>query len=81
MGALGVDALQTGRLQPGRQGRQAQLPVRPLALGLLAALALLGVYLGLTTLAQGWSHAIEQFAEDRWLVGAIVAVAAWVKMS
>ncbi len=73
MGALGVDVLRTARLQPGRQGRQAQLPSGPLAFGLLAALALLGVYLGLITLAQGWSHATQQLAEDRWFVGAIVA--------
>ena len=73
MDALGVDALQTGRLQPGRQGPETQLAARPLAFGLLAALALLGVYLGLITLAQGWSHAIEQLAEDRWFAGAIVA--------
>ena len=45
---------------------------RPLAFGLLAAAALLGLYLGLITLAQGWSHALVQLAEDRFFVGAIV---------
>jgi hypothetical protein len=41
---------------------------QPLVSGLVAALALLGVYLGLITLAQGWDHALEQFEIDRWFV-------------
>lgn len=65
-------ALSAQDLQPIRRG-QAHLTTRPTVFGLLAALALLGVYLGLITLAQGWSHAIAQLAEDRWFVGAIVA--------
>jgi hypothetical protein len=47
--------------------------LRPLAFGLLGALALLGVYLGLLTLAQGWTHALGQLAEDGWMIGAITA--------
>lgn len=48
-----------------------QLSWRPGVYGVLAALALLAFYLGIITLAQGWSHAIEQLVEDRWFVGAI----------
>lgn len=46
---------------------------RPIAFGLLAALGLLAFYLGVITLAQGWKHAIDQLAEDRWFVAAILA--------
>jgi YHS domain-containing protein len=45
--------------------------LRPIAFGLLAVLGLLAFYLGIITLAQGWSHALEQLADDRWFVGAI----------
>ena len=38
---------------------------RPLFVGTLAGLVLLTLYLGLITLAQGWSHALEQFEADR----------------
>jgi hypothetical protein len=41
--------------------------------GLLAILGLLGFYLGIIALAQGWGHAIEQLAADRWFVGVIAA--------
>ncbi len=44
---------------------------RPIAYGLLAVLGLLAFYLGIITLAQGWGHAVEQLAEDRWFIGAI----------
>jgi hypothetical protein len=64
MGALSVHPL-----RPTPLG-QTHLVARPLGLGLLAALALLGVYLGLITLAQGWTHALQQLADDRWFVGA-----------
>lgn len=43
----------------------------PLVFGLLAAFGLLAFYLGVITLAQDWSHALQQLAEDRWFVGAI----------
>lgn len=46
---------------------------RSVAFGALAALALLGLYLGLATIAQGWDHALALFAEDAALVIAIVA--------
>ena len=46
---------------------------KPLLTGPLAALALLGLYLGLITLAQGWDHALEQFDIDLWFVLALAA--------
>lgn len=47
------------------------LPRRPILFGLLAALGLLSLYLGAITVAQGWDHALQLLAEDRWFVGAI----------
>ena len=38
---------------------------RPAVVGPVAALVLLGVYLGLISLAQGWDHALQQFEQDR----------------
>jgi cation transport ATPase len=43
----------------------------PVIAGILAALALVGLYLGLVTLAQDWKHAAELLWGDRWLVAAI----------
>jgi hypothetical protein len=57
---------------PGRKVVQRAL-AQPLVNGPLAALALLGLYLGLITLAQGWDHALEQFEIDRWFVLALAA--------
>lgn len=54
-----------------RTGSAVAGPRRPVLLGWLAALGLLAFYLGIITLAQGWGHAITQFSEDRWFVGAI----------
>jgi len=45
--------------------------LRPIVFGLLAVLGLLAFYLGIITLAQGWGHALEQLADDRWFVDAI----------
>lgn len=80
MERIGVPATGREGLPPGRT---APAPVavyrrpagwwRPVAAGMAAALGLLGFYLGVITLAQGWPHAVEQFAEDRWFVGAIAA--------
>lgn len=50
----------------------AQTLLRPFAFGLLAVLGLLAFYLGTITLAQGWEHALQQLAEDRAFIGAIV---------
>ena len=52
--------------------RQNGFPLlRPVAFGVLAALALLVFYLGVITLAQGWGHALQQLGDDFPFVGAI----------
>ena len=50
-------------------------PVRPrsIAAGLVSAAALLGLYLGVISLAQGAEHALAQLAEDAPFVGLIAA--------
>lgn len=45
----------------------------PAIWGLLAGLSLLAFYLGLITLAQDWSHALEQLGDDKWFIGPILA--------
>ena len=45
----------------------------PIIAGLLGALLLAGLYLGIVTLAQGWDHAIELFLQDKALVMPIIA--------
>lgn len=45
----------------------------PVAAGLLAASALVGIYLGLVTLAQGASHALDLIWGDRYFVAAIAS--------
>jgi YHS domain-containing protein len=74
----GTSTSQTVPMSVSASQLQAQTPVvrgqpllRPLAFGLLAVLGLLIFYLGIITLAQGWGHAIQQLAEDRWFIGAI----------
>ena len=51
------------------------LPIsqRSIAVGVLGAAALLGMYLGIISLAQGVEHALEQFATDAVFVGLIAA--------
>jgi copper chaperone CopZ len=49
------------------------IPVRPVLIGLGAAAGLLAFYVGLITLAQDWTHAVEQLSQDRWFVVAIAA--------
>jgi len=41
--------------------------------GLLGALFLAGLYLGIVTLAQSWDHAVELFWQDKLLVMPIIA--------
>jgi cation transport ATPase len=53
------------------EGPKLNVPVGPFLFGALAVASLLSLYLGLLTLAQGWSHAIEQLQEDRWFVTAL----------
>jgi hypothetical protein len=62
----------TSKPSPGR-GPIRRAFAQPLVNGPLAALALLGLYLGLIALAQGWDHALEQFEIDRWFVLASAA--------
>lgn len=51
------------------------LPIAPpsIAAGVVGAAALLGVYLGIVSLAQGIDHALEQLATDAVFVGLIAA--------
>ncbi len=51
------------------------LPIGPrsVAAGLLGAVALLGLYLGIISLAQGVEHAVEQLAADAPFVGLVAA--------
>ncbi len=67
-----MDTLKTGLPAIGR-GLRFRPFLHTLIFGGLAALGLLAFYLGIITLAQGWGHAIEQLAADRWFVGAIMA--------
>ncbi|MHB1131581.1 MAG: heavy-metal-associated domain-containing protein [Chloroflexota bacterium] len=47
------------------------LPWQPVLFALLGVAGLLGLYLGIITLAQGWEHARQQLSDDRWFVAAI----------
>jgi hypothetical protein len=47
--------------------------VLPFATGILAGSALLLLYLGLVTIAQGWDHALDLLIDDRFYVVPIVA--------
>jgi cation transport ATPase len=49
----------------------AKLTWHPFGGALLAVAGLLAFYLGVITLAQGWEHALQQLADDRWFIGAI----------
>ncbi len=40
----------------------------PIFAGIIATLAMLGMYLAILTIFQDWKHATEQFAADRWIV-------------
>lgn len=40
----------------------------PIVAGIIASLAMIGMYLAILTLFQGWKHALDQFAADRWVV-------------
>lgn len=45
----------------------------PLIVGVVAGMALVGLYLALVTWAQGFSHATDLLWDDRYFVGAIAA--------
>ena len=57
----------------GALPRPRSLPVRTIAVGVLAAVALLATYLGIISLAQGPGHALEQLASDAPFMGLIAA--------
>ena len=57
----------------GAFARPRPVAVRSVAIGILAGAALLGVYLGIISLAQGPGHALEQLASDAPFVGLIAA--------
>lgn len=40
----------------------------PILAGIVATLAMIGMYLAILTVFQDWKHATEQFAADRWIV-------------
>ncbi len=52
--------------------RTASNLLRPIAFGVLGSLALLLLYLGLVSWAEGWTHAVELLLEDAWIVGPIL---------
>lgn len=54
----------------GRRDRSAQ-GWQPVVAGSLAAVALIALYLGLVSLAQGWQYATGLLWRDGWLAGAI----------
>jgi cation transport ATPase len=56
---------------PANSTLTSALTWRPFAAALLSVAGLLAFYLGIITLAQGWGHAVQQLAEDRWFIGAI----------
>ena len=58
-------------LLPPEQSQVVEAPARPILLGLVAAAGLLAFYLGIITLAQGWAHAVDQLAADRWFIAPI----------
>jgi YHS domain-containing protein len=74
-GASGVQAAMAResatRAQPAATVSWGQSLSRPITLGLLAVLGLFAFYLGIITLAQGWGHATQQLAEDRFFILAI----------
>lgn len=49
-----------------------RIPLRPMVFGALAALGLIAFYLGIITLAQGWGHAVQQLADDRFFIAVLV---------
>jgi len=48
------------------------IPRLPVVIGLVAAMALAGIYLGIVTVAQSWDHAVELFTTDWYFVLGII---------
>ena len=57
---------------PVRPSTDHSIQLKPFAIAALAMAGLMGFYLGIITWAQGWDHATQQLADDRWFIGAIV---------
>lgn len=58
---------------PPSSAQATHHPWRPVFFGLLGMAGLLALYLGLVSLAEGWTHAVELLLEDAWIVGPILA--------
>ena len=71
-GVVAVSGYSTVTERSGQTRPSRRLVISILA-GLLGALVLSGVYVGIVTLAQGWRHAVELFWEDKFLVAPIIA--------
>lgn len=69
MDSLGSGPIEGAKAAPSSQSRPS--PWLPTLFGLLAASGLLVIYLGVITLTQDWSHALQQLADDQWFVGTI----------
>ena len=52
--------------------KTAPVWLRPVGFGLLGMVGLMALYLGLVSLAEGWTHAVDLLLEDAWLVGPIM---------
>jgi len=63
--------LDSESVKPERASYPRERLTREIALGVTGGIALLGFYLGVVTLAQGRSHAIELLLQDAWFVGPI----------
>jgi copper chaperone CopZ len=61
-----------GAATPAAPALQSAPLTGSVGFGLLGAAGLLGFYLGVITLAQGWDHALQQLATDGWFIGAIM---------
>jgi hypothetical protein len=61
----------TGHAPIGIDSGTFQVPYRAIAAAVLAGAGLLVFYLTVITLAQDWSHATAQLAEDRWFIAVI----------
>ena len=59
-------------LMEGDSNASASMRYRPFAFGLLAALGLAAVFLGVVTVAESWAHALEVFRQDALFVVPII---------
>jgi len=72
--SVGLEALRRVFRVSGNGARRARHNVRlPLSIGLGAAVALLGLYIVIVGLAQGWASALQLLGQDAYLVAPITA--------